>query len=201
MKRTVVLPVSLLIVLALSSAAGRDVLPVEAASALDGQAPIAASQTGDHELAQLLVKLERRTRAVIAEHYVAADGEHRDWMARSVLLPAAVADKVFHTVVPEATNGRAWVKMVVDAPRNPHNQGDAAANDLLQALRNGKTSVQRSTPHAYYYAEPIKAAVTCLVCHGEPAGQPDPYFPQYKKNGWVEGQIVGAIVARVAPAP
>jgi hypothetical protein len=174
---------------------------VEAKSALDEQAPTAASQTGDHELARLLVKLERRTRAVIAGHYVAADGNHRDWMARSVLLPAAVADKVFHNVVPEATNGRAWVKMVVDAPRNPHNQGDAAANDLLQALRNGETGVERLTPHAYYYAEPIKAAKTCLVCHGEPAGQPDPYFPQYKKNGWVEGQIVGAVVARVAPAP
>lgn len=200
MKRTLAFSVSLLIVLALSGLTGRDVSMVQAKSTLSAQTPTAATQAGDQELARLLVKLEKQTRAVIAGHYVAADGKHRDWMARNVLLPAAVADKVFYTVVPETTNGRAWVKMVVDEPRNPHNKGDAAANELLRELRNGETSVQRSTSEAYYYAEPIKAAKTCLMCHGKPAGQPDPFFPQYKKNGWIEGQIVGAIVARVAPA-
>jgi hypothetical protein len=25
-------------------------------------------------------------------------------------------------------------------------------------------------------------------------------FPQYKKNGWRDGEIVGAVVGRVAPA-
>ncbi|MFQ5804334.1 MAG: DUF3365 domain-containing protein, partial [Candidatus Methylomirabilales bacterium] len=51
----------------------------------------------------------------------------------------------------------------------------------------------------YYYAEPIKATKTCLPCHGEPRGEPDPLFPQYKKNGWRDGEIVGAVIARVAP--
>ena len=44
----------------------------------------------------------------------------------------------------------------------------------------------------------IQAAKTCLACHGEPKGSPDPYFPEYSKNGWQEGQTVGAVVARVA---
>jgi hypothetical protein len=156
-------------------------------------------QDYDYELARLLVKLERQTRAVVASHYVEADAAHRDWMAERVLLPAGVADRVFYQVVPETTNGRAWVKMVVDAPRNPHNAGDATAIALLNEIKTGAPYAQRSTPAACYYAEPIKAAKTCLLCHGAPTGEPDPYFPQYKKNGWQEGQIIGAIVARVEP--
>jgi len=157
-------------------------------------------QSYDQELARLLVKLEKRTRAVVAGHYVQADAPHRDWMAENVLLPAAVADKVFYQVVPEATDGRAWVKMVVDAPRNPHNAGDSTAMALLEEIKTGAPYAERYTPEACYYGEPIKAAKTCLLCHGAPTGDPDPYFPQYKKNGWQEGEIIGAIVARVGPA-
>jgi hypothetical protein len=153
----------------------------------------------DQELARLLVKLEKRTRAVVAGHYVQADEAHRDWMARNVLLPAAVADKVFYEVVPAVTGDRAWVKMVVDAPRNPHNTGDSVALTLLEEVKTGSPSAQRFTEEACYYAEPIQAAKTCLLCHGEPYGGPDPYFPQYIKNAWKEGEVIGAIVARVEP--
>jgi hypothetical protein len=155
------------------------------------------SREHDQELARLLVDLELRTRAVIAEHYVAADSMHRAWLADNLLLPAAVADKVFHGVVAEVTDHRAWVKMVVDEPRNPNNKGDSTAMALLHRLRDGELSVEHLTEEAYYYAKPIKAAATCLTCHGEPAGEPDPFFPQYKKNGWRKGEIVGAVVARV----
>ena len=47
--------------------------------------------------------------------------------------------------------------------------------------------------------EPIVATAGCLPCHGAPAGEPDPHFAEYKKNGWKAGEIVGAVVARVAP--
>ena len=40
----------------------------------------------DQELATLLVKLELRTRAVIAKHYVAADEVQRAWLAENLLL-------------------------------------------------------------------------------------------------------------------
>ncbi len=153
----------------------------------------------DQELARLLVKLEKQTRAVVAGHYVRADQAHRDWMAKNVLLPAAVADKVFYEIVPTATGDRAWVKMVVDTPRNPHNTGDPVAIALLEQVKTGSPNAERYTDQACYYAEPIKAAKTCLLCHGDPDGQPDPYFPQYKKNGWQEGEVIGAIVARVEP--
>ncbi len=151
----------------------------------------------DRELARLLVKLELRTRGVIAGHYVKADEDHRKWMAENLLLPAAVADNVFHEVVPDVTGGRAWVKMVVDEPRNENNKGDATALALLQQIQKGKCCAEQSTREACYYAEPIKAAKTCLLCHGAPRGEPDPFFPQYKKNGWREDEIIGAVVARV----
>ena len=38
-----------------------------------------------------------------------------------------------------------------------------------------------------------------MSCHGAPAGEADPHFPQYKKNGWKAGEVVGAVIARVAP--
>jgi len=171
------------------------------AIALSGTTQAPAEDAGrqfDRDLARLLVKLELRTRAVIAKHYVQADDTHRDWLARNLLLPAAVADNVFHEVVRDATDGRAWVKMIVDEPRNPHNVGDAITPAMLSDLRNGKPDVERKTADAYYYGEPIRAAATCLACHGSPKGEPDPYFPQYKKNGWEVGQVVGAVIARVA---
>lgn len=152
----------------------------------------------DEELAQLLVKLELRTRAVIAGHYVNADADHRTWLAEQLLLPAGVADAVFHEIVPAATSERAWVKMVVPEPRNPNNQGDADAIAVMEEIIGGATSAEKVTGQAYYYGEPIKTKASCLLCHGEPRGDPDPFYPQYLKNGWAEDETVGAVVSRVA---
>jgi hypothetical protein len=161
---------------------------------------------GDQELAYLLVKLELRTRATIAGHYTrpqsafpGTDLIYKGWLAKNAILPAAVADQIFSGVVPGVTGGRAWVKMVVDEPRNPHNRGDSIALELLHEIQGGTPGAERSSPEAYYYAEPIKAKEGCLPCHGEPKGEPDPVFPQFKKNGWRAGDIIGAVVARVAP--
>lgn len=71
--------------------------------------------------------------------------------------------------------------------------------ELLRAIQTGAHSAERSSPEAYYYAEPIKATRTCLPCHGEPRGGADPLFPEYTKDGWQDGEIVGAVIARVSP--
>lgn len=167
-----------------------------------------ASKSGDQELAYLLVKLLLRTRGTIYEHYTRSqsavpgvDIVYQRWLAKNAILPAAVADRVFAEVVPGATGGRAWVKMVVEEPRNPHNAGDRTAVEMFDEIRRGAPSAERVTPGAYYYAEPIKSTAVCLRCHGEPRGRPDPIFPQYRTEGWKAGQIVGAAVARVAPRP
>lgn len=170
-------------------------------------APSSAEQLrrGDRELAYLLVRLELKTRAVIGDHYTRdqsfvapIDMLYKRWLTKNMILPAAVADNIFSEVVPQATNGRAWVKMVVDNPRNPNNRPDAVAKELFAAIKAGAESAEQDSTDAHYYAEPIKSTVACMRCHGEPVGEPDPSFPQYKKEGWKPGQVVGAVVARVA---
>lgn len=171
-------------------------------------APVAGSRArrGDEELAYLLVKLMLRTRREILGHFTRdqspvpiVDKLYQRLLVKNMVLPAAVADRVFAETVPDATGGRAWVKMVVDQPRNPNNRGDAVALELLEELRTREATAERKTADAYYYAEPIRAQAVCLFCHGEPKGAPDPYFPQFAKEGWHDGEIIGAVVARVAP--
>lgn len=159
--------------------------------------------TGDQELAKLLVKLVLRTRSAIAKQYETDrfpgwDRLYKYALAKNAVLPAAVADQVFQAV-PDLTGGRAWVKMVVDNPRNPNNKGDDIALQLLAELRRDAKAVERRTKDAYYYAEPIRAKAWCLRCHGEPKGEPDPMFPKYTKDGWKDEEVIGAVVARVAP--
>jgi hypothetical protein len=209
MQRTLVVfsAVLLVLLIALAGLLGSIVFSSPATvSASPAEKPTYLDKQGDQELAYLLVKLELRTRAVIGQHYTrpqsafpATDLIYKRWVAKNTILPAAVADRIFSEVVPGVTGDRAWVKMVVADPRNPNNRGDSTALEMLSELQAGGTSAERSSAEAYYYAEPIKTTKTCLRCHGEPKGAPDPVFPQYEKDGWRAGQIVGAVVARVAP--
>ncbi len=161
---------------------------------------------GDQELAYLLVKLELKTRGIIGGHYARAQSSfpgidvlYKRWLTKNLILPAAVADGIFAQVVPQATSGRAWVKMVVDEPRNPNNRADDQAREMLAEIKAGSPFAERHTEEAYYYGEPIRTTALCLRCHGEPAGESDPYFPQYVKDGWKADPVVGAVIARVAP--
>lgn len=173
-----------------------------------GSPPVAptVAKRGDEQMAYLLVKLLLATRKEMAGHFgrkqspiPAVDKLYQRMLVKNLILPAAVADHVFYETVPHATGGRAWVKMIVDEPRNPHNRGDDAAVALLADLRAGASTAEQKTAAAYYYGEPIKAKRACLYCHGEPRGAPDPFFDQYTKEGWREGDLIGAVVARVAP--
>ena len=165
-------------------------------------------RNADEQLAYLLVKLELATRREIGSHYTrhqssvpGVDKLYQRLLIKNMILPAAVAGAVFAETVPNATQGRAWVRMVVDDPRNPNNRGDEVALELLAELRAGAATAERTSNDAYYYAEPIKAKAACMYCHGEPKGAPDPYFPQYKKDGWRDGEIIGAVVSRVVSHP
>ena len=95
------------------------------------------------------------------------------------------------------TGGKAWVKMVVPNPRNPKNRGDKASLEVLKELQKGKFTVNYETKDAYYYGEPIIANKGCLECHGTPKSDPDPHFPEYKKDGWKPGEIIGGVISRV----
>lgn len=170
--------------------------------------PADHDRSADEQLAYLLVKLELATPREIGSHYTrhqssvpGVDKLYQRLLIKNMILPAAVAGAVFAETVPNATQGRAWVKMVVDDPRNPNNRGDEVALELLTELRAGAATAERTSNDAYYYAEPIKAKAAWMYCHGEPKGAPDPYFPQYKKDGWRDGEIIGAVVSRVVSHP
>ncbi len=200
----IVVALSLVLNIGLMSAS--PVLPESTEAQSATRVVVATDRTGDEELAYMLVKLMLETRREIAGHFTRVQSPipvvsrvYQRLMVKNLILPAAVADHVFAETVPSATNGRAWVKMIVDEPRNPHNQGDQITTELLAELRTGKTTAERTTDDAFYYAEPIKAKRACLYCHGLPKGAPDPYFPQYTKDGWSEGDVIGAVMARVAP--
>lgn len=162
---------------------------------------------GDEQLASLLVKLELKTRGVLAGHFTRSQSAvpgvnvlYQRLLVKNLILPAAVADSIFSETVPAATGGRAWVKMIVDEPRNPNNKGDEVSASLLAELRQGELLfAERNTETAYYYAEPIVAKEACLYCHGAPRGAPDPFFAKYQKEGWRAGETIGAVVARVSP--
>lgn len=200
-RRLVLIGLAGLCLVAVTTWAGSETSPEEASG---GVAYL--DKSGDEELAYLLVKLEKKTREVIATHYGRAQvggseatATYRGYLIENRILPAAVADPIFAGVVPGATGGRAWVKMVVPEPRNPNNIGDATALEMLSDLQEGRPFAERTTEDACYYAEPIRAKAACLPCHGEPAGEPDPYFPEYVKNGWKVGEVVGGVIARVEP--
>lgn len=181
-------------------------LPTVPMTLWGSEAKVNNEKSADEELAYVLVKLEKQTRRVIVNlHKKKQPGgkdktiTYKKYLIDNRILPAAIADSIFSDVVPQATGGRAWVKMVVPNPRNPNNTGDAVALDMVAALQQGVPSVERKTVDAYYYGEPIVTTPGCLICHGKPAGEPDPYFKEYTKDGWVANEIVGGVIARVAP--
>ena len=150
------------------------------------------------DLAKLLVRLELQTRAVIAGKFSKAEGDNKNFMIQHKILPAAVANAIFFGVVPQNTNNKAWVKMVVDKPRNPNNKGDTVAIEMIGKLKKGKLEyVEEDLDDAYYYAEPIVATKACLECHGNPKGAQDPHFPEYKLEGWKVDQVIGGVVSKV----
>lgn len=164
-----------------------------------------ANMSSDDELAFLLVKLEKRTRAVIGGHYIRKQEggekethEYKNYLIENGILPAAVAGPIFAETVPEATQNRAWVKMVVPSPRNPKNTGDNTALSMVKELQNGNPFVWKTTNDAVYYGEPITVKTVCLPCHGDPAGAPDPYFPEYTKDGWQVNSVIGGVISRVS---
>ena len=131
--------------------------------------PAGHDRNADEQLAYLLVKLELATRREIGSHFTrhqspvpGVDKLYQRLLVKNMILPAAVAGAVFSETVPNATQGRAWVKMVVDYPRNPNNRGVEVALELLVELRAGAGTAERTGQDAYYYAEPIKAKASCM---------------------------------------
>lgn len=160
-----------------------------------------AAHAGPERTAETLSQVIINTRMAVAENFVKPnaiwwlpDGLYRYILARNSVLPAAIVGKGIH---PTNADGAVTLKMLVASPRNEKNRPDAVEAELLRKVVATGSPQAASTKVAAYHARPIKAAEWCLRCHGTAAGDPDPVFPQFKKEGWKAGEVVGAAVARV----
>jgi hypothetical protein len=153
------------------------------------------------QIAEELSQLILNVRGAIATNFtqpnksLLPDVVYQHALAQNGVLPAAVAGKAIH---PLNVPGAAFtLKMVVKEPRNKNNVPDAIEAALLEKVVGTQQPAALLTTEAAYHARPIKSADWCLRCHGDPRGDPDPIFPQFKKEGWKSGVIVGIAVAKV----
>jgi len=83
-------------------------------------------------------------------------------------------------------------------PRDPKNSPDAferAALEAFQAdpsLKEFFKQVDQNGTEMLRYAQPVRLTQDCLICHGGPAGEKDPFG--YTKEGMKAGDLRGAFV-------
>ena len=83
-------------------------------------------------------------------------------------------------------------------PRNPQNQATEFERRALEAFERDPSLqefVERPTVDGHEvmrYAQPVRVAQDCLQCHGDPAGERDPFG--YPKEGMKVGELRAAFV-------
>jgi methyl-accepting chemotaxis protein len=88
-------------------------------------------------------------------------------------------------------------------PRNPHNVPDEFERRALEAFERDPSLtefVERSNEGGkewMRFAQPVRVSEDCLFCHGDPAGQKDPFG--YPKEGMKVGELRAAFSVK-APA-
>jgi methyl-accepting chemotaxis protein len=81
-------------------------------------------------------------------------------------------------------------------PRNPKNQADDFERKALEAFQQDSSLKEFSErrveggKEVMRYAQPVRATQDCLFCHGDPAGQKDPFG--HAKEGMKVGDLRGA---------
>jgi len=76
-------------------------------------------------------------------------------------------------------------------PRNPQNEPAGPEIEALKALEAGSLEeyIHKDGDNVRYF-RPIRLSQECLLCHGDPAGSPDPIGGA--KEGWKAGEVHGA---------
>jgi len=83
-------------------------------------------------------------------------------------------------------------------PRDPKNQANEFERRALEAFEKDpalQEFVERTMAdgrEVMRYAQPVRVAEDCLHCHGDPAGEPDPFG--YPKEGMKAGEVRAAFV-------
>jgi len=120
---------------------------------------------------------------------------------KSEILPAVVSRHTYERV----NTDDAWVKQAVVGARQDVNEASEYEAGMIEMFSaadwdttQGFGEVAEIDGQRYYrYLKPIVVADGCIACHGSPAGDPDPFFPEYAKDGWETGDVAGAVSAAV----
>ncbi|HTZ96958.1 MAG TPA: methyl-accepting chemotaxis protein [Terriglobales bacterium] len=82
------------------------------------------------------------------------------------------------------------------SPRDPKNQPDAFERQALEAFQSNSSLKEYSErvvedgKDVMRYAQPVRVSEDCLLCHGNPAGEKDPFG--FTKEGMKAGDLRGA---------
>jgi len=87
-------------------------------------------------------------------------------------------------------------------PRDPKNQPDEFERRALEAFERDRSleefsdRAKENGGEVMRYAQPVRLSEDCLLCHGSPAGEKDPFG--YVKEGMKAGDLRGAFVVRAS---
>src|SRR5208337_2008266 len=88
------------------------------------------------------------------------------------------------------------------SPRDPKNQPDEFERRALEnfqkdpALAEFSERETENGQEVMRYAQPVRLTADCLLCHGDPAGQKDPFG--YTKEGMKAGDLRGAFTVKAS---
>jgi methyl-accepting chemotaxis protein len=88
------------------------------------------------------------------------------------------------------------------SPRDPKNQPDDFERRALESFQKDPALAEfseRETENGeevMRYAQPVRLTADCLLCHGDPAGQKDPFG--YTKEGMKAGDLRGAFTVKAS---
>ena len=88
------------------------------------------------------------------------------------------------------------------SPRDPKNQPDEFERRALEAFRKDSSLLEYSDravengQDVMRYAQPVRLTQDCLLCHGDPAGEKDPFG--YAKEGMKAGDLRGAFTVKAS---
>jgi methyl-accepting chemotaxis protein len=110
---------------------------------------------------------------------------------RATLLKAVPIITAIEVASKNAKEGNYSFKVPKFQPRNPDNEPKGIEIDALKKLESGqvKEVVLREDGEIHYF-KPIVLSEDCMLCHGDPAGSPDPTGGT--KEGWKVGEVHGA---------
>ena len=90
------------------------------------------------------------------------------------------------------------------APRDPKNQPDDFERRALETFQKDPSLKEYSElrtengEEVMRYAQPVRLTADCLVCHGDPVGQKDPFG--YSKEGMKAGDLRAVFTVKVSTA-